>query len=82
MDEEYARKKALMDAIVAKMAEKSYSKPLGFRADREPDASWYRPSNHKRRFETLSKEQIERNNELQQYNEAKKKHRERMGIHS
>jgi len=52
--------------------------PVGYRADREPDASWHRPSNHKRGIETLSKEQIERDKELQQRNEVRRRHRERM----
>jgi len=40
MDQELAnaQKKYVMDGIVAKLA-----KPIGYRADREPDASWYRP---------------------------------------
>jgi len=49
-----------------------------YRERREPDASWYRPSYHKRGIETLSKEQIERDKELQQHNEARKRHRDRM----
>jgi len=47
MDPEYARKKALMDWIVDGMAGRHYQKPTGFRADREPDASWHRPSYHR-----------------------------------
>jgi len=47
MDEEQVRKRELMDWIVAGMAGNHYQKPTGFRADREPDASWYRPSTHR-----------------------------------
>jgi len=83
---------AMMAAIVARMANPPESVParifsiarglqnsqVGYYADREPDASWYRPSYHKRGIETLNKEQIERDKELQQRNEARRRHRDRM----
>jgi len=55
MDEEYAKKKELMDWIVAGMAGRHYPKPsvpskanlAEYRAGREPAASWYRPNNHR-----------------------------------
>jgi hypothetical protein len=51
---------------------------IGYRMGKEPDASWYRSSNHKRNVEILEKEQIERDKQLQKLNEAKKTHNERM----
>jgi len=64
--------------VAARAWRESMARVIGYRADREPDASWYRPSNHKRGIETLSKEQIERDKELQSRNEARRRHRERM----
>ena len=42
MDSEQARKQEMMARIVSGLA-----KPLGWRAGREPDATWHRPSLHR-----------------------------------
>jgi len=42
MDNEQAKKQEMMARIVSGLA-----KPLGWRADREPDATWHRPSSHR-----------------------------------
>jgi len=82
MANEFRRKHGLDNmALEQPLAEKEAAgtalgigKPAGYRAGREPDASWYRPSNHR----PPSQAEIEQDKELRRRNEARGKHNERM----